>query len=212
MGKREKGESWNVLSLLCRGNTEGDAQSSPPNVRIGWQSRPPDRLGGGGRSGIGNRNARKTKLVLREPAQGSANPFPRPFTPIGVGSQLSQQASQYGPALLTDVPRENRSHKAKYCGDDKRGPQTEYHSCRIANWTTFSPCIPVSNQSCCFQISVSYIARKSQDLGSVSQNLQPWDYRMLSIVKFLPIVHLGWRITTGRSACGIDGDHHEIRE
>lgn len=137
MRKSKKGESWNVLSLLCRGNTEGDAQSSPPNVRIGWQSRPPDRLGGGGRSGIGNRDARRTKLVLREPAQGSANPFPHPYTPIGAGSQLSQQDSQYVPALLKDVPHENRGHKAKYCGDDKRGPQTEYHSFRTAYWTTF---------------------------------------------------------------------------
>ena len=100
----KKGESWNVLGQLCRGNTEEDAQSSPPNVRIGWQSRLPDRLGGDGTIRNEKLQRRENKLALREPARGSANPVPHPFTPMGVVSQLSQQDSQYGAPLSQMSP------------------------------------------------------------------------------------------------------------
>jgi len=57
-----------------------------------------------GRSGIGNRDAQRAKLVLRELAKGSANPTHCPFTPMGVEGQLSQQDSQYDFALSKNPP------------------------------------------------------------------------------------------------------------
>lgn len=67
-----------------------------PDYRTAWEEM--------GRSGMRNSDAEKTKLALREPARGSANPVPHPFTPMGVVSQLSQQDSQYGAPLSQMSP------------------------------------------------------------------------------------------------------------
>ena len=149
MYESKKGESWNVLGQLCRGNTEEDAQSSPPNVRIGWQSRLPDRLGGDGTIRHEKQRRRENHACAERAGSRIRQSCPTPVYPDGSSEPALSTRFAVWRAPLTDVPHENSAAIRRNTTDTQtRGPQTECHSCRIANWST--PLMhSSSNQSCC---------------------------------------------------------------
>lgn len=70
-----------------------------PDHRTAWEEM--------GRSGMTIRGMERTRLALREPTRGSANPDLRPLTPPNAVSRLSQQDSQYDIQAPTDVIRKS---------------------------------------------------------------------------------------------------------
>ena len=95
MRQSEKGESWNVLGLVAeeiQRETRNPALPTSgsvgnPDHRIAWEEM--------GRSGIGNCEVRRTKVVLREPARRIRQSYPTPVYPGGSSEPTLSTDSLY---------------------------------------------------------------------------------------------------------------------
>ena len=145
----EKGESWNVLGQLCRGNTESDAQSSPPNVRIGWQSRQPDRLGGDGTIRNEKPRRRENRTCAERAGSRIRQSCPTPVYPDGSSEPALSTRFAVWRAPLIDVPHENSAPQCEILRIRKQEVRKQ-NVILAASQTGLHPFMhSSSNQFCC---------------------------------------------------------------